>query len=251
MTGLGPLLKKELKEQLRTHRLLIVGVVFLVFGLATPLLLRFMPELLQLAGEDIKIEMPPPTAAAAFGEYGSTLVQVGVLVAVLIAMGAVARERERGVAAMVLSKPVSSTAYVVAKLVASSLTFIAALTIGSAACYGYTEVLIEPAEASAFVGMNLLLALFFVVCLAVTLLCSSLFRSSLAAGGVALGVLVGQALLTQIPVVGEYLPGALTGWGTGLLSGPHPAAWSAVATSAVIVAICLFLSRRALWRGEL
>ena len=251
MTGLGALLRKELKEQLRTHRLLIVGVVFLVFGLATPLLLKFMPELLQLAGEDIRIEMPPPTAAAALGEYASTLVQVGVLVAVLVAMGAVARERERGVAAMVLSKPVSSTAYLVAKLAASSLTFVVALAIGSAACYGYTVLLIEPAKASGFVGMNLLLALFFVVCLAVTLLCSSLFRSSLAAGGVALGVLVGQALLTQIPVVGEYLPGALTSWGTGLLSGPHPTAWSAVATSAVIIAICLFLSRRALWRGEL
>ena len=27
-------------------------------------------------------------------------------------------------------------------------------------------------------------------------------------------------------------------------AGPHPTAWSAVATSAVIVAVCLFLSRR-------
>lgn len=251
MSGFGALLKKEFKEQLRTHRLLIVSAVFAVFGLATPLLLKYLPELLQLAGEDIQLEIPPATAAAVFGEYANTLSQVGVLLAVLLAMGAVAHERERGVAAMILSKPVGSMAYLAAKLVATSATFIAALAIGAGACYLYTVLLIEQTAASGFVAMNLLLVLFFVFCLAVTLLCSSQFRSSLAAGGVALGVLVGQALLTQIPVVGEYLPGTLISWGTGLLSGPYPTAWPAVATSVVGIGACLLLARRALWRQEL
>ena len=72
MTGFTPLLKKELKEQLRTYRLLIITVVFLLFGLSTPLLLKYMPKLLELAGEDIVINMPPPTALQALEEYAGT-----------------------------------------------------------------------------------------------------------------------------------------------------------------------------------
>ncbi len=251
MTGLGALLRKELREQLRTHRLLIVGAVFLVFGMSTPLLLKFMPQLIEMAGDDIVIQMPAPNAVMAMTEYAGTLVQVGVLVAVLVAMGSIARERERGLAAMILSKPVGRGAYVTAKLAAASATFIIALALGSAACYGYTVGLIGPANTSGFLGMNLLMALFFVFSLAVTLLCSSLFRNNVAAGGVALGVLIGQALLAQIPLIGDYVPGQLVGWGTGLLSGPHPTAWPAVGVTLAVIAACIYVSSRILRRSEL
>ena len=50
MTGFLPLLKKELKEQLKTHKLLIVGCIFLFFGLTTPLMLKYLPEILKFAG---------------------------------------------------------------------------------------------------------------------------------------------------------------------------------------------------------
>ena len=65
MSGFGVLLKKELKEQLRTYRLLIVAAVFLLFGLGTPLLIKYTPQLIEMAGEDLIIEMPPPSAAMA------------------------------------------------------------------------------------------------------------------------------------------------------------------------------------------
>jgi ABC-2 type transport system permease protein len=251
MTGLRALLKKELKEQLRTHKFLIVAAVFLVFGFATPLLIKYMPQLIEMAGDDIVVQMPEPSAVMAISEYANTLVQVGTLVAVLVAMGAIARERERGLAAMILSKPVSRGAFVTAKLAAMSVTFVMALALGSAACYVYTVLLIGPADASAFLALNLLLALFFVLCLSVALLCSSLFRNQLAAGGVALVVLIAQALLTQVPEIGDYMPARLTGWGIGLLNGPHPTAWPAVAAAMVITAACLFLSRVVLRRKEL
>ncbi len=87
MKGLAPLLKKELREQLRTYRLVIVGGVFLLFGITTPLTLKYLPEILKLAGEQMTIEFPPPTAVQSLAEYASTIGQVGVLVAVLVAMG--------------------------------------------------------------------------------------------------------------------------------------------------------------------
>jgi ABC-2 type transport system permease protein len=68
---------------------------------------------------------------------------------------------------------------------------------------------------------------------------------------VALAVLVVQAVLTQIPWIGDYVPAALPGWGIGLLAGPHPAAWGAVAVSVVVIGACLYLSRLKLNRTEI
>ncbi len=251
MNGFGVLLKKELKEQLRTYKLLIVAAVFLLFGLGTPLLIKYTPQLIEMAGEDLVIQMPPPSAAMAIAEYTSTIGQVGVLVAVLVAMGAVARERSRGTAAMVLSKPVSMGAFLIAKLTAMSVTFIGALILGSVACYTYTVLLIESADISAFLALNLLIALFLIVCLAVTLFFSSIFRNQLAAGGIALAIIIMQALLTQIPVFGDYLPARMIVWGTDLVENQAPTAWGAVGVSVVLIIACLYFSRLILQRREL
>ena len=107
MAGLRPFLRKELLEQWRTLRLPVVSVVFLLVGLSSPLLARFTPELLKaVAGDQFQIQLPTPTAADAVAQLAKNLGQFGALIAVLLAMGAVATEKERGTAAMVLSKPV-------------------------------------------------------------------------------------------------------------------------------------------------
>ena len=250
MTGLGALLKKELREQLRTYKFLIIAAVFLLFGLATPLMLKYLPELLKLAGEEIIIEIPPATAVQALAEYADTAVQLCVLMAVLMAMGAIAKERESGTAAMTLSKPVSRGAFVLAKLIAMSTSFLVALGLASAACYGYTVILIGEADALAFLVLNLLLGLFLVFCLSVTLLFSSLFRSQLAAGGLALAILIGQALMAGVPWIGDYMPAGLISWGTGLLSGTASSAWIAVGATLAVIVICLYLSWFSLRRKE-
>jgi len=50
MKGFMALLKKELTEQVRTNRIIIVAGVFLFFGLSTPLMIRYLPELIKMAG---------------------------------------------------------------------------------------------------------------------------------------------------------------------------------------------------------
>jgi ABC-2 type transport system permease protein len=250
MTGLGALFKKELKEQLKTYRFLIIAIVFLFFGLATPLMLKYMPELLKLTGEEIVIEIPPPTPVQSLTEYADTAVQLGVFMAVLLAMGAIAKERESGTAAMTLSKPVGRGAFLLAKLMAISTGFLVALGLGSIACFGYTVFLIGKADVLAFLVLNLLLGLFLIFCLSVTLLFSSLFRSQLAAGGLALAVLIGQALVGGVPLIGDFMPAGLIGWGEGLLSGTGTSAWTALGATLSLAIICLYLAWLSLRHGE-
>jgi ABC-2 type transport system permease protein len=254
MSGFWVLLKKELLEQLRTYKLLIVGGVFLFFGLSTPLMIKYMPELIKLAGGTggMVIEMPPPTAVQAMVEYVSTMTQFGVLIAILVAMGAIAKEREVGTAAMVLSKPVGQPAFILAKLKAHTLIFLMAIILGGIACWGYTYMLFGEAPVMGFVGQNLLLALLFALSVAVTLLFSSIFKSQLAAGGLALAVLIVQAMSSSLPWVGKYLPGQLVNWGNNLLYGkPQEGGWIVLIVCALTIGLCFYLTVISLRRKEL
>jgi ABC-2 type transport system permease protein len=253
MRGLGALLKKELMEQLRTNRLLIVTGVFLFFGLSTPLLIKYLPELLKLAGTgDMTIEIPPPTAVQAMAEYASTMIQFGVLVAVLIAMGAVAKERESGTAALVLSKPISYTAFIAAKFKALGITALTAIFLGGLACWGYTYLLFQGAPAAGFFYQNALLLLYLLLTLALTIFFSSLFRSQLAAGALGLVSVIGFTLVSSLPWVGDYLPGALVSWGNHLLAGePGGVAWGAVGVTLAMVVLSLYLSAAVLRNKEI
>jgi ABC-2 type transport system permease protein len=251
MTGFLPLLRKEITEQLRTYKLLIVGGVFILFGISTPFMLKYMPEILRLAGDQFIIEIPPPTAIQSLAEYASTIGQVGLLIAVLMGMGAISNEMRSGTAVMTLSKPVSRGAFVGAKLAALCLNFAVSVIIASAACLLYTIWLIEGSALVPYIGLNLLLVLFLVFCLALTLLCSSFFRSSLAAGGTAIALLISQAGLSAVPLIGDYMPGKLLGWGINLLAGRADSYWGALAVTVVIIALCIFLAQKVLRNKDL
>jgi ABC-2 type transport system permease protein len=250
MSGFSTLFKKEIKEQLRTHRLLVVAGIFIFFGLATPLLLKYLPQIIQLSGEQVPVAIPAPTSPQSLAEYAGTIGQLGLLMAVLVAMGMVANELRQGTAVMTLSKPVSRAAFVWAKLAAVSLTFLLALACASLFCFGYTVWLIGPAAALPFLQLNLLLALFLVFCLGVTLFFSSFFKSSLPAGGLAIGVLIAQALLGTVPRLGNFLPARLLTWGTDLVNGRESTYWGAVAVTAVLVLACGYLAQRILKNKE-
>ena len=251
MSGFYPLFKKEIKEQIRNYRVLIVGGIFIFFALLTPLTLKYLPEIIKLAGEQIPIEIPPPTAIQSLGEFAGTIGQFGALIAVLIAMGSIANELRLGTALITLSKPVTRAAFVGAKFTAISLNFLVSLAIASSVCFLYTVLLIEGANAAAYIGLNLLLMLFLLFCLSVTLLFSSLFKSSVAAGGISIGIIIAQAIFTSIPVIGDYFPGQLLGWGTNMLNGTGETYWWAFGITVVIIVVCLYLAQRVLKMREI
>lgn len=250
------MLAKELHEQWRTYRFLAVAVVFVaVAGLMSPLVARLTPELIEgltsSAGQPINIQLPEPTAADAVAQFLKNLTQMGAIALILVSMGSVALERDRGTAALVLSKPVSRLSFLMAKFTALTLVFGASLAVAALACWTYTVVLFGPFEPTVFLQVSLQAALYLWVLLAATFLCSSVFRSQIAAGGLAFGVYVGLSVLGMVPRVNQYLPGALVE-GAGALSLGAPAdVIRPTAVSLIMVAICVVVSWRVFERHEL
>jgi len=223
MTGLGPLLGKELLEQWRTRRLVVVAVVFVAFGIASAFLARYAPELVKaLAGDQFQIEVPPPTLKDAADQFLKNLGQAGILTAVLLAMGSVANEKERGTAALILSKPASRAAFLAAKLAGIGLTLAVSLGLAGIVSWFYTALLFEPPSPLGWLGMTALLLLTLLVYAALTFLGSTLTRSAIAAAAIGVGGLVVLAIFSALPTIGPYMPGGLSTPALGLALGADP-----------------------------
>ena len=164
-------------------------------------------------------------------------------------MGMVARERESGTAAMILSKPVGRGAFVTAKLAALTLVFTAGIALGSLGCYAYTLIIFGNPGGSNFLVANVVAGLYLLVCLAVTLMFSSFFRSQLAAGGLALVLLIVMALTAGLPVMKDYSPGALLKWANDIAAGSGTHAWGALIVSLLVIVLTLIIGWR-VFRGK-
>jgi ABC-2 type transport system permease protein len=241
-------LRKELLEQWRSYRALVAAAVLLSFGLLSPLTAKFTPELIRLVpnGDQIASLIPAPTMLDAVAQYLKNMSQFAVILALLLTMGAVTQEKERGTAAMMLSKPLPRWAFLAAKFAALGLTFAASLALAGAGAYYYTWLLFGPLDPAAWAALNGLLLVFTLVFVALTLLCSVLARSQAAAGGLAFGLLIVLTILGAIPQVGHYLPGDLVSWAAHLIAG-GPAAWPALVVSLVLIAGAM---AAAWWRFE-
>lgn len=236
------LLKKELLEQWRTYRFLVVGAVLVLFGLTSPLMARYLPDIIKSLGgiEGLDQLIPPPTTADAIGQYLKNCAQFGVILALLVPMGAVVGEKDRGTAVMVLSKPVSRASFLLAKFVAAALVFMVAILLAALGAYYYTGILFEWLNVGQFALLNVLFWLNLLVYLALTMFASTLARSTVAAGGIGFGLFMLMWIAGIIPQVGKHLPDALQGWGMQLVLGwPGDPAWGAVGVSLGIIAVAL------------
>jgi len=234
-------LRKEWLEQWRTYRLLVVGVVLVVFGLLSPLFAKYTPEIIKLIpnGEAIAQLIPTPTAMDAVTQYIKNISQFGVILALLLTMGAVALEKDKGTAAMMLVKPLPRGTFLVAKFTALALMFAVTIAIAGAACYYYTWLLFSALDVPRWLALNGLMLLFVLVYVALTLFCSVVTKSQTVAGGLALCLLFILWLIGSIPGLGEYLPGQLIAWGGGLMAGKAEAFWPALWASVGIIVAAL------------
>jgi len=245
------LLKKELTEHLRTHKLLIVSVLLLVFGMASPLVLAYLPKILEMVGENLVVQVPDFIPADAVKSYLDSLGQVGLLAAILISMGAIALERERGTAVLVLSKPVGTGSFVVAKLLGLGAVLLAGMVAGALGNYGYTAVLLDRPDVTSFVAANLLAGLYLLAVISLTLFFSTLIRNQIGAGVASLGVVLAGGLLSLVPALEPYLPSSLMHWAYSVNAGDGDSRWAALAVTWALIIVCSVASWRVLHRQEM
>lgn len=246
--------RKEMLYQWRTWRVVIVCSVMFVFAIMSPLLTKFTPQLVSsLEGAEMFADLiPEMTVVDSLNQHIETMTQFGFILVILIGMGAVAGEKERGTAGLVLSKPLSRSAFLFSKYFSQALLYILAFIIAAAAGYFYTITLFGELDVSIFLGINGLLLLWILIFAAVTLLGSTLGNSTGAAAGFSLGGAVLLLLSGSIPRIGALLPGGLLAWSGQIAAQSEVATnWGAVTLGLVIIIFCLVTALGVFERQEL
>jgi ABC-2 type transport system permease protein len=210
MTSFEVLLAKELREQLRTMRLVVVLAVFGAFGILSPALAKALPDIIKAAGGDIQITVPTPTVRDAMDQFTKNVGQIGALIAILISMGAVATEKERGTAGFLLTKPVGREEFLLGKIAAIAIVLGLGLALAGILAGVYTAFLFEPLSVPGTVASLALLWLSLAVYAAVTFLASVVTRSALVAGGIGFGAFIVAGIVSALPTIGQYMPNGLS-----------------------------------------
>jgi ABC-2 type transport system permease protein len=241
MRGFRLLFGKEMRESARTARLPVVLLVFALLGLVSPVLARYMREILEaVGGNQFQGLIPDPVVDDAVIQFTKNLGQFGVLIAVLISMGSVAGEKERGTAAFLLTKPLDRGAFLGAKVAAIGLLLAMATALAGASCWAYTAILFEPLPVVGYVIAVALVWLSLAVFAAITFAASVVAPSALVAGGVGIVALLLAGFASVVPGLAPYLPTGLWGIATELAVGNTPVAMAGpiVANVSIIVIAC-------------
>jgi ABC-2 type transport system permease protein len=243
MVRAGVLIRKELLESWRTLRLPIICALFLFVGLSSPLLAKFLPEIVKAAGGDQlgAIDIPTPMIGDAVAQLWKNLAQFGGFAAIILAMGAVSGELDRGTAAFVLSKTATRGGFLAAKVVAIGavlgLGTILAVLLG----WIYTAILFGPPDPAGWLALAALAWLGLCAWAAITFLGSVVTGSTVAAAGIGFIGLLGLSIVSAVPNVSRLVPGGLAEPAMALANGVPVAAGDVltpvIATVVLIVAV--------------
>lgn len=196
------MIEREINEQVKTQKLLLLSLVFLLFGVLSPLLTKNLQAILK---STLNIGLPPLQPVDSYLQFFKSIDQLGLLAFILLFMGCIALEKERGTAAMILSKPVSRLEFVLSKYITTVTASVFSLSVGSLTCYLYTETLFkEVGNISDFLKAFGCYCMFFAGSSAIIVLFSVVFKNQLYAGVASALVLIFSSFAAQMDV-GSYM----------------------------------------------
>jgi ABC-2 type transport system permease protein len=251
MRGFGAFVAKELHEIARTWRIWVLPGIVVFFAISGPPLAKITPALLSSfvsSQPGVVIELPEPTYVDAYLQWTKNLQQIVLFAVIIMFGGVISSEKKGGTAVLALTKPLSRTAFVLAKYLSQALLLTAAVAVGALVTWGLTYAVFAEAPLAPLAGATgawLVLALAF---LALMLALSAAIDSQAGAAGLGfLGFIAVSIALLWAPAV-KYSPAGLMGAPTELVMGESASLGWPVATTlaltALLVAVAVAVFRR-------
>jgi ABC-2 type transport system permease protein len=232
--------KKEIMETYKTPKAIILGALFLFFGILSPLTAKYMNQILAMAGEQqgFSIVLPDSTFVQSYMQFFKNIYFMMTVVTILVFAGTVAEEKSRGTAVLVLTKCLSRSGFIMGKLIAAVLVFTAAYALSTAICIYYTSLMFPEFINAGILTALLLYWIFGCLMIALTILVSILSKSMTVAAVSGFGCYALISAVAALPYVGKYTPGMLQVLSTELSDGtklPSDALIPALITAAMIL----------------
>jgi ABC-2 type transport system permease protein len=202
--GFANLFRKEHAGWWHTRTWLIHSIVWLLLvnGILLAVLKTPVPP-------EAAAVTPPDSGTMIFVIMGGLMTGLGIII---VMQGAVIDEKKSGTAAWVLSKPLSRTAFILAKLAANSLAALLIMVVlQGVVAFGLLSTFDNnPPALLPFVAALGLMALHLLFYLTLTLMLGTLFNERGAVLGIPIGLLFGAQFLMQLaPALASIMPWTL------------------------------------------
>lgn len=253
MSGAAVFAGKEVREILRTWRIWVLPGILLFFAFTGPVLAKFTPEIVgALAADQLGgLKIPTPTYLDAYAQWIKNLSQIGLFALIIIYGSIVSSESKSGTAVLVLTKPVSRTAFIMAKAAVHSAFLAILLVVGTLVTWGLTAAVFREAPGSALWSSALLWLVFGVLFIALMTLLSVLISSAAGAAGAGLAAYALLSIAALWKPLGTYSPAALAAQPASLAAGKDAAVLWPVLTSLLLAAAFVVFAARAFRRKDL
>lgn len=217
MKGLGAFIKKELRENLANHRLLILAAVFLIFGMTNAPLAKYMPQLLATLADGFTLNVTP-TALDAWVQFFKNAGGVGMSAVIILFGSMLSGEYNRGTLVLLVTKGLSRASVVLAKYLVAAFIMSFCYWLGFLATAGYTAYY-WPGSAltHTFLAAAGLWSAGFLY-LAILMLGAVLFRQAFTTILFTGGTIALLSLANMAPALAPWNPLALTS-GTAIIEG--------------------------------
>lgn len=215
---------KEMREYIRSYRLLILGIVFIIFGMLSPATAKYTPEILKMVGGDtgMSITLPPVTVLDSYVQFFKNINSMGVIIILLVFAGMVADEKVKGSASLILTKNLSRPAFVMAKFFGAAMLWTAIFAVGALVCLGYTMWLFPGDSVANLLPGFAAYWLYGLLLLAFTTLASAAAKSH---GLATIGAFAGWGLLMlsmSFQQIAKYSPAMLGAANVPVIAGAMP-----------------------------
>src|ERR1035437_6788517 len=253
MSGTAVFARKEVREILRTWRIWVLPGILLFFAFTGPVLAKLTPEIVgALAADQLGgLKIPTPTYLDAYAQWIKNLSQIALFALIIIYGSIVSSESKSGTAVLVLTKPVSRTAFVIAKAAVHS-AFLAILVVaGTLVTWALTAAVFGEAPGSALWSSALVWLVFGVLFIALMTLLSVLIGSAAGAAGGGVCALPLVAVAAIWKPLGTYSPASLATVPSSLAAGKDVAVLWPVLTSLLLAAVLVALAAFAFRRSDL
>jgi len=235
------LLKKELREGLRTPKAVVLTLIFLFFGILNPITARYINEIISSAGGIEGFRLPDPTWIDAFMQFYKNSQSICFLALILTFMGTVVNEKRSGTMVLMLSKGAKRGTFIYAKFSAAAIFYTIAYVIGASVTVLYTYLLfdnVNPDKLTLALLVYWLTGLFYI---AVAMLASVLAKTVTSAAIISLAGYFLVSAMGAIPQIKKFTPSFLTETSSSLLTGKGWPDGAYLNISVVILMIIILL----------
>lgn len=213
MNVMMTLLQKEWLEGWRSGKLIWLPIAMMIVGLTQPLTIYYMPDIIAHGGslpDGMKISFTMPSGSEVMVSTLSQFNTLGMALIIFSVMGSVANERNQGVTALIMSRPVTAAQYILNKWITQSMIGIASFAAGYGLAYYYVRILFEHASFSRFAASLGLYSLWMMFIVTAGLAGSVMFRSLGAAAAAGIGLTAAVSFAVSLfPDGAKWLPAEL------------------------------------------